>query len=58
MTVEACAERIVRAMQRREREVVMTWQGKAGQVLKWIAPALLDRMIDSALRRFEAAGQR
>lgn len=52
MSAEACAERIVRAMERREREVVMTWRGKLGLVLKLFAPRVLDRMVDAGLRRF------
>jgi short-subunit dehydrogenase len=55
MSAAACAERIVRAMERREREVVMTWQGKLGLVLKLFAPRVLDRMVDAGLRRFTQA---
>ena len=38
MSVEECARRIVQAIERREREVVMTARGKIGLWLKLIAP--------------------
>ena len=49
MSVEDCARRIVRAMERREREVVMTARGKIGLFLKLIAPSLIDRMAKKAI---------
>lgn len=45
MSVEECTEQILRAMQGRKRELVMTSQGRLGRWLKLIAPDLLDRMI-------------
>jgi short-subunit dehydrogenase len=51
MTVEACAARIVRAIEGREREVVMTARGKIGLWLKLVAPALVDRIARRAIER-------
>jgi len=51
MSAEDCARRIVRAMQRREREVVMTARGKMGLWLKLIAPSLVDRIAKRAIQR-------
>jgi short-subunit dehydrogenase len=50
MTVEMCARLIVRAMERRQRELVMTLRGKVGQWLKLIAPALVDRIASQAIK--------
>jgi short-subunit dehydrogenase len=49
MTVEDCARRIVRAMERREREVVMTARGRMGLWLKLFAPGLVDRIARRAI---------
>ena len=49
MSVEDCARRIVGAMERREREVVMTARGKIGLFLKLFAPSLIDRMAKRAI---------
>jgi hypothetical protein len=38
-------------MQKRQRDVVMTGQGKLGLWLKLIAPKLLDRMVWAAVRK-------
>jgi short-subunit dehydrogenase len=51
MSVEDCAARIVKAMERREREVVMTARGKMGQWLKLLAPSLVDRIARRAIER-------
>ena len=50
MTVEMCARLIVRAMERRQREEVMTLRGKVGQWIKLIAPALVDRIASQAIK--------
>ena len=50
MPVETCARIIVKAMERRKREEVMTLRGKVGQWLKLVAPGLVDRI---ALRAIE-----
>lgn len=51
MGVEACATRIVRAIARREREVVMTARGKMGLWLRLVAPGLVDRIARRAIER-------
>jgi short-subunit dehydrogenase len=49
MSVEDCVHRIVRAIEGREREVVMTARGKIGLWLKLIAPSLVDRIARRAV---------
>jgi short-subunit dehydrogenase len=49
MSVQTCARLIIAGMQRRQREVVMTAQGKLGRYLKLLAPSLVDRMARAAL---------
>ena len=51
MSVEDCARRIVRAIERRERSVVMTARGRMGLWLKLIAPGLVDRIARRAIER-------
>jgi short-subunit dehydrogenase len=51
MSVEACAARIVAAIERREREVVMTARGKIGLWLKLVAPGLIDRIARRAIEQ-------
>jgi short-subunit dehydrogenase len=51
MSVEDCARRIVRAIEGREREVVMTARGKIGLWLKLLAPSLVDRIARRAIER-------
>src|SRR6202165_5557581 len=51
MSVEDCARRIVRAIEAREREVVMTARGKMGLWLKLLAPSLVDRIARRAIER-------
>jgi short-subunit dehydrogenase len=50
MDVGTCVSIILRAMERREREVVMTAQGRVGLFLKLVAPRLLDRLAARAIR--------
>jgi short-subunit dehydrogenase len=50
MPVGQCARLIVAAMERREREVVMTAQGKLGRWLKLIAPGVVDRLALAAVK--------
>jgi short-subunit dehydrogenase len=50
MPVEVCARLIVKAMSRRQRELVMTVRGKLGLWLKLIAPALVDRIASRAIQ--------
>jgi len=51
MRVEECAARIVRAIERRERKVVMTARGKMGLWLRLVAPGLVDRIARHAVER-------
>lgn len=51
MTVAECAQLILQGMERRQREVVMTPQGKLGRWLKLIAPGVVERMALAALQR-------
>jgi short-subunit dehydrogenase len=51
MPVETCARIILRAMERRKREEVMTLRGKLGLWLKLIAPGLVDRIALRAIQR-------
>ncbi len=51
MSVEDCTRRIVRAIERREREVVMTARGRMGLWLKLVAPGLVDRIARRAIEQ-------
>ena len=51
MRVEDCAARILKAIERREREVVMTARGKIGLWLKLLAPSLVDRIARRAIEK-------
>jgi short-subunit dehydrogenase len=51
MTAEECARLVARAMERRERMLVMTSKGKLGRWVKLVAPALVDRMAAAAVRK-------
>jgi short-subunit dehydrogenase len=53
MPVTECVRQILRAIARRDRELVMTAAGKAGAWLKLIAPRLLDRLVADAIRKFD-----
>jgi NAD(P)-dependent dehydrogenase (short-subunit alcohol dehydrogenase family) len=50
MPVEECARLIIEGMNRRRREVVMTFKGKVGRYLKLLAPGLVERMALAALK--------
>lgn len=50
MSVERCAGLIIAAMNRRQREVVMSAKGKLGRWMKLLAPALVERMALAALK--------
>jgi short-subunit dehydrogenase len=50
MGVQECAALILRGMERREREVVMTASGKLGRFIKLIWPAAVERMALNALK--------
>ena len=49
MTAEDCAKRIVRAIGRRERLVLMSTRGRFGRWLKLLAPSLIDRIAERAI---------
>jgi short-subunit dehydrogenase len=51
MPVDKCARRIVRAIERRRREVVMTANGRLGLWLKLIAPRWVDNLARRAQRK-------
>ena len=51
MSAEECASRMVRAMERRQRMLVMTWKGKLGRWAKLVAPGLVDRLAAGAVRK-------
>jgi hypothetical protein len=50
MDVHTCVAQIVRALERRERELVMTARAKVGLFLKLVAPGLVDRMALKAMK--------
>jgi short-subunit dehydrogenase len=51
MSVERCAQLIVRAAAERKREVVMTRTARFGLVLKAIAPGIVDNFAERTVRR-------
>jgi short-subunit dehydrogenase len=51
MTAEECARRIVRAMEKRQRLLLMSPRGKLGRWLKLLAPSLIDRLAARAIRQ-------
>src|SRR6186713_3455125 len=51
MTAPECARQIVRAMEKRQRLLVMSARGKLGRWLKLLAPTLIDRMAAKAIRQ-------
>jgi len=51
MSAEECARRMVRAMEARQRMLVMSFKGKLGRWFKLVAPGLVDRMAAAAVRK-------
>lgn len=51
MTAEQCARQIVRAMEKRRRQLLMSTRGKLGMWLKLLAPGLIDRIAAKAIRQ-------
>jgi len=51
METDECCRQILRAVSGRERELVMTWRGRIGRLLKLISPALVDGMAKRAIAR-------
>lgn len=50
MTADACAARILRAIEKRERQVLMSARGRLGRWLKLLAPSVIDRIAAKAIR--------
>jgi hypothetical protein len=50
MPVDQCAREIVRAIERRQRELVMTAKGRFGLWAKLVAPGWVDTLARRALR--------
>jgi short-subunit dehydrogenase len=51
MSAEECARLVVRAMERRQRMLVMSFKGKLGRWMRLVAPGLVDRMAAAAGRK-------
>jgi short-subunit dehydrogenase len=51
MSAEECARRVVRAMEKRQRILVMTLKGKLGRWVGLALPGLVDRMALAAVRK-------
>ncbi|MDR3603820.1 MAG: SDR family oxidoreductase [Syntrophaceae bacterium] len=51
MSAETCAEMIVKAMEKRKRELIMSFRGRTGQWLKLIAPGVVDRIALRAINQ-------
>jgi short-subunit dehydrogenase len=51
MSVAECARLILEGAEKRQRDIVMTAQGRLGRWIKLIAPQLVDRMALKALNR-------
>jgi short-subunit dehydrogenase len=51
MTAEECARHIVRAMEKRQRLLLMSARGKFGRWLKLVAPSMIDRIAARAIRQ-------
>ncbi len=50
MTSQECVKQMIPAIEKRKRELVMTFRGKAGLWLKMIAPGLVDKIALKAIR--------
>jgi NAD(P)-dependent dehydrogenase (short-subunit alcohol dehydrogenase family) len=51
MSAEECARLVVRAMEKRQRMLVMSLKGRLGRWAKLLAPGLVDRMAAEAVRK-------
>lgn len=51
MSVEECARLIINGMNRRQREVVMTFKARVGRYLKLLIPSLVERMAQAAVAK-------
>ncbi|WP_439643583.1 SDR family oxidoreductase [Gemmatimonas sp.] len=50
METAECCRLILGAVARRDRDLVMTWRGKIGRLLKLISPRLVDRIAKQAIQ--------
>jgi short-subunit dehydrogenase len=50
MTVQTCARLIIHGMEKRQREVVMSFKGKLGRWLKLIAPSWVEKLAIQAVK--------
>jgi len=50
METDECCRLIMGAVARRDRDLVMTWRGKVGRVVKLISPTLVDRLALRTIR--------
>jgi NAD(P)-dependent dehydrogenase (short-subunit alcohol dehydrogenase family) len=50
MPVDECVRQIVAAMERRRRDLVMDGRARFGQFLKLVAPRIVDRLAEAAIR--------
>ncbi|MDC0707469.1 SDR family oxidoreductase [Stigmatella sp. ncwal1] len=57
MDVATCVAIILKSIERRDRDVVMTAQGKVLQFLKLVAPGLVDRLAQRAFRKNSASSE-
>jgi short-subunit dehydrogenase len=51
MSAEECARRMVRAMERRQRMLVMSFKGRLGRWVRLVAPGFVDRIAAAAVRK-------
>jgi len=51
MSAEECARLVVKAMEKRQRMLVMSFKGKIGRWAKLVAPGLVDRMAAESVRK-------
>ncbi|MGV3710251.1 MAG: SDR family oxidoreductase [Gemmatimonas sp.] len=49
MSAEECARLTLGAVAKRERHLLMTWRAKVGRLLKFVSPALVDRLAKNAV---------
>ena len=50
MTANECASKIIRAMENRDRQAILSFRGKLGRWVKMIAPVLIDQVASKAIR--------
>ncbi|HVT61774.1 MAG TPA: SDR family oxidoreductase [Thermoanaerobaculia bacterium] len=50
MSAATCAEKMVRALERRRRLVLLSWRGRAGRWVRLVTPGLIDALAIRAVR--------